>query len=113
TKVGANPKGVALARGLLWVANTDDGTVSIIDSATNSVAGTVDVGGTPRGVTAAFGSVWVANGDGYVTQVDPKEQEVAATVELQAPASPEEIAADDEELWVSTGAGDSVVRVQP
>ena len=110
--VGDNPKGIALAEGKTWVANTNGGTVSVINTANDEVLGPVEVGGTPRGAVAAFGSVWVANGDGYVSQIDPAKAEVIKTIEIEE-SSPEEIAADEDRLWVTTGEGDSVVRIDP
>ncbi len=115
-EVGSNPKGVAVSEGIVWVANTDDNNVALIDPSEDRVVDRVDVGETPRGVTAAFGSIWVASGDGTVAQIDPESRSVVATVDLGAldpAASPEEIAADKTQLWVTTGDGQSVIRIEP
>jgi YVTN family beta-propeller protein len=114
--VGGNPKGIAVAAEIVWVANTDDASVSMIDPSTDEVVGTLEVGAMPRGVTAAFDSIWVASGSGVVTQIDAEARMVVATIdltELEPGASPEEIAADKNQLWVTTGEGDSVIRISP
>ncbi len=60
TRVGDAPAGVAVGRGSVWVANSGDGTVSVIDAKTNRVTDTVEVGGTPLGVEHAGGHAWVS-----------------------------------------------------
>jgi YVTN family beta-propeller protein len=59
--VGDNPVGVAVGGGAVWVANTDDNTVSRVDPARNAVTATVAVGKSPNGIAVGGGGVWVAN----------------------------------------------------
>ena len=47
-------------RGAIWVSNTDAGTVSRIDPATNDVVKTIKVGNAPEGIAVSNGLVWVA-----------------------------------------------------
>ncbi len=65
TIVGNDPDGVAVdpAAGTVYVANDGDGTVSVIDVATNSVTATIPVGSGPYAVAAdpAAAAVYVAN----------------------------------------------------
>jgi YVTN family beta-propeller protein len=51
---------LAVGEGAVWVTNTDAGTVSRIDPATNEVVKTIEVGGAPSGIVVAGGVVWVA-----------------------------------------------------
>ena len=60
TAVGTTPAGVAVGHGSVWVANSGDGTVSVIDSKTNRVTGTIDVGGTPTDVELVRRQAWVS-----------------------------------------------------
>src|SRR5438477_8076995 len=71
--VGSQPFGVAAAGGLVYVANSGGSTISIIDSASNTVAGTIAVGSGPGeiAVDTAAGRVYVGNfNDGTVSVVD-------------------------------------------
>ena len=63
--VGGAPFGVAInpTNGLVYVANGDSNTVSVIDPKTNAVVATIPVGVSPYGVAVnpANGLVYVAN----------------------------------------------------
>jgi hypothetical protein len=117
--VGANPKGVVVAGSDVWVANTDDGTVTRL-GVTGGKSDTIKVGGEPRGVAAGFGYIWVANGgdtssadpQGYVTAIDPNHPK-GPPMSLDLPGSPEEVAMGPKRMWVTTGAGDGLVTVDP
>jgi hypothetical protein len=109
--VGRNPKGVAVSNGIVWVANTDSGTVSRIDADTGDRAGDpVGVGGEPRSVVAAFDRIWVSNGNGYVTAIDPGGAKLGR---VEVDGSPEELAAGGGRIWVTTGVDDEVVEIEP
>ena len=70
------------------------------------------VGGTPRLLAAGFGRIWVANGNGYVSAIDPADDD--SVIRVKTPGSPEGVAVGDDEVWVTTGLnGDSVVRIDP
>jgi DNA-binding beta-propeller fold protein YncE len=58
-RVGNRPSGIAFGAGRVWVANTEDGTVSWIDPQSNKV-GTTHLGFHPTAVAADQGAVWVA-----------------------------------------------------
>ncbi|MEU2253863.1 YncE family protein [Nocardia xishanensis] len=85
--VGARPTCSAAFRNHVWVTNTDDDTVSIIECATKSVIATVTVGSRPAGVTFdPRTGVFVANsGDGTITVID-RDHTVKATIELDTSA---------------------------
>jgi len=59
--VGAEPRGCALSPdgSLLYVANHTEGTVSVIDTNTKTVVGTVPVGGNPAAIAVGGGRVFV------------------------------------------------------
>ena len=58
-RVGDEPAALAVGAGAVWVANSGDGTVSRIDTATNEVVRTIDVGSAPAGIAVAGTFVWV------------------------------------------------------
>jgi DNA-binding beta-propeller fold protein YncE len=70
-RVGANPLGSAWIRGQLWVPNIDDGTVSIVDPASNATR-TAIAGRGPLSIASAAGDVWISNSEeGTVWRVRP------------------------------------------
>jgi serine/threonine protein kinase len=70
---GNAPTEVAASEEWVWVLNSNDGagTISRIDSETQSRVSTFSVGGTPRSILFAFGSLWVGTVEGLVVRVDP------------------------------------------
>ena len=106
--VGTNPAAVAGGGGSVWVANRQDGTVTVVNPATNQVqdtlpasgSGPVDQGG--PGLAFASGSLWVANTtQRQVTRVEPGGDPADIPVE----ASPNAVAAapDADSVWVAAG----------
>jgi YVTN family beta-propeller protein len=106
--VGTNPAAVATGGGSVWVANRQDGTVTVVNPATNQVqdtlpasgSGPVDQGG--PGLAFASGSLWVANTtQRQVTRVEPGGDPADIPVE----ASPNAVAAapDADSVWVAAG----------
>jgi YVTN family beta-propeller protein len=57
--VGNGPSGIAFGADQVWVANSQDGTVSTIDPQTNEV-GTRRLGFRPTAVAVEERAVWVA-----------------------------------------------------
>lgn len=82
--VGAQPFGVANAGGgLLYVANSGGTTVSIVDTATNMVTGSIAVGGGPGEVATdpGAGRAYVGNfNDGTVSVIDMSARSTIATL---------------------------------
>jgi YVTN family beta-propeller protein len=61
-QVGSSPSdGVRGPDGFEWIPNNGDGTISVIDPATNAVVETVTVGGKPFVVRTAFGAMWAGD----------------------------------------------------
>ena len=79
--VGAQPFGVAVAGGQLYVANNGGSTVSIIDTASNAVTGSIAVGSGPGEVVVDGGRAYVGNfNDGTVSVVDTTTRSTIATL---------------------------------
>lgn len=119
--VGPNPAAVAAGGGLVWVANRHDGTVTVIDPATNQVQQTIPKSGSgpvrPGGPGLAFasGSLWVANANQQqVVRVEPDPD--ADPIAIPVGASPTAIAAapDADAVWVAArtqNGGGRLVRI--
>jgi YVTN family beta-propeller protein len=78
-RVGANPLGSAWVStqlgGELWVPNIDDGTVSIVEPAQNTVRTTLTAGKGPLAIVSAAGDAWISNSEeGTVWRVSPQQQ---------------------------------------
>jgi YVTN family beta-propeller protein len=87
--VGAYPEGVAAdpVAGTVYVTNTGDNTVSVIDAATSTVTATIPVGTNPEGVAAdpAAGTVYVTTvnaGGAAVSVIDAATNAVTATIPI-------------------------------
>ena len=84
----------------MWVANTQDGTVSRIDPRTATVTHTIPVGRRPTGVAAGAEAVWVANSlSGTLDRIDPHTMRVESTVEVGA--APQGVTVAHGLVWVS------------
>jgi sugar lactone lactonase YvrE len=107
--LGDNPKGVVIADGSIWVANTSDHNVVRLGM-DGTEQDQIDVGGKPRLLAFGFGRVWVANGNGSVQAIDPAGNTFDS---VKVPDSPEGVAVGSDQVWVTTGTGDQVVRIDP
>ena len=74
------------AAGLLWLTRSTGAQVSIFDSDSGSLVGTISGGPGPRFLDAGDGSVWTLNqGDGSLTQIDIQSKRVVGTTQLHTP----------------------------
>ena len=81
-EVGRKPVGVAISDGFVWVANTDDDTVSRIDPDDGSRKD-IRVGDGPYDLGRGAGSIWVANElAGTVTRIDSSNGHPDPAVEV-------------------------------
>ena len=115
--VGMNPVGVAAGEDAVVVANGTDGTVSIVDRATDQVRGTVAVSGRPLAVAAAGSDGWItstAAGEGVLTQLDLDGGRVRRTLDLGF-ADPQAIAVGEGAVWIAAAGlnGNAILRVDP
>jgi len=116
--VGRRPVALAIGHGSVWVANTDDGTVSRIDPDRREVIRTIGIGAPAIDLAVATDAVWVANGsDGTVSRIDPRADTVVETVDLRGSSelvwnTTFAVDADDESVWVA-GGRHHVLRIDP
>jgi streptogramin lyase len=61
-------------------------------------------------MAAGFGRIWVADGDGAVEAINPADESFQ---KVDVDGSPEGVAIGSDQVWVTTGSGDSVVRIDP
>jgi hypothetical protein len=125
--IDANPTGVAVGEGAVWVVHAAHafpppergeparkpvpGELSRIDPATNQVTQRIEVGGDPMDVITAFGAVWVIDrGEPRIVRVDPDSGSVTP---LPLPAPIEAAAAADGSIWASGVEDDRVFRIDP
>jgi DNA-binding SARP family transcriptional activator len=116
--VGRGPVALAIGHGSVWVANTDDGTVSRIDPERREVIRTIGIGAPAVDLAVAADAVWVANGsEGTVSRIDPSADAVVETIDLRGSSDlvwnpTYGVDADDESVWIAVGPH-HVVRIDP
>ena len=117
-RVGRRPVALAIGHGSVWVANTDDGTVSRIDPDRHEVVRTIGIGAPVVDLAVASDAVWVANGsDGTVTRIDPSADAVVETIDLRGSSElvwnpTYAVDADDDSVWIAAGPR-HVLRIDP
>jgi YVTN family beta-propeller protein len=115
--VGSEPVAIVYGHDSIWVANSEDDTVSRINPETREVEATI---GVPSPVDLAVGAhaIWVAGGiDGTVSRIDPESNDVVATLDLRGrdpvvPRTVNGIAAGAGGVWAAV-AGKELVRIDP
>jgi len=116
--VGRRPVALAVGHGSVWVANTDDGTVSRIDPDRREVIRTIGIGAPAIDLAVATHAVWVANGsDGTVSRIDPSADAVVETIDLRGSSElvwnpTYAVDADDDSVWIGSGTH-HVLRIDP
>jgi YVTN family beta-propeller protein len=111
--VGSDPTAVTVTRDDAWVANSGDGTVSQIDTTTNTVVQTIPVGNVPVAIASGPSGVWVANqGDGTVDWISPVTGAVTMR-NIPVGGLPDGIAVGPHAVWVANGQDGTVTRIDP
>jgi DNA-binding SARP family transcriptional activator len=116
--VGRRPVALAIGHGSVWVANTDDGTVSRIHPDRREVIRTIGIGAPAVDLAVATDAVWVANGsDGTVSRIDPSADVVVETIDLRGSSElvwnpTYAVDADDDSVWIAAGPH-HVLRIDP
>ena len=115
TSVGAGPGTIAAGVGGVWVANTEDHSLSNIDPASRRVVHTLSFGDTVDGVAANSGALWTVDSTrGVAARIDPTFKSVIRTVrvgDLAGVASnPNPVAVAGGVAWVANDAS-TVVRI--
>jgi DNA-binding SARP family transcriptional activator len=117
-RVGRRPVAVAIGHGSVWVANTDDGTVSRIHPDRGEVTRTIGIGAPAVDLAVGTDAVWVANGsDGTVSRIDPSADAVVETIDLRGSSElawnpTYAVDADDDSVWIAAGTH-HVLRIDP
>jgi YVTN family beta-propeller protein len=115
-KVGKTPSEVTFSvdGSLVFVANTGEATVSVIDPATKTVKTTIAVGKDPVGAwAAANGKMYCDNEtDKTVSEIDVKTQKVTTTIDLGFKPGYVAYNTHTNELWVSDATNGKVVYFQ-
>ena len=115
-RVGRSPNAIVHGHGSLWVANTEDETLSRVDPHTREVVATIGVG---PAVDLAVGrdAVWTANGiDGTVGRIDPAVNARIATIDLRGgdpivPSTVNAVTVGGGAVWVAVGR--SIAQIDP
>jgi serine/threonine protein kinase len=112
--VGAEPKGIAVGAGFVWVANSGDNTVSQIaerSTAEGIQRVSVGVGHRPYDVAAGPGGVWVSNfGDHTVSRIDPRASQTAGSP-IRVGRNPAALVLQGRTLWVASVGDDRIDRI--
>ena len=97
----------------LWVFR-QSGEVTLVDPATNDVAGMVDVGETHlcAGIGASFDSVWTCQ-RGDVLRIDPTKMEVTERYRVRKQAAQGHLVGGFGHVLVLTGDGSTLVGINP
>jgi YVTN family beta-propeller protein len=104
--VGDTPRGVAVGRHAVWVANSADGTVSKLDVDTLRVIKTIGIAGQATEVVESNGQAWVATGlDNSVVPIDARSGGVHPAIPLSRDrtASAWAVASGGGSIWTSSG----------
>jgi YVTN family beta-propeller protein len=110
--VGAQPGGMAVGEGSVWVTDSGTDKVSRIDPKTGSVVDSIDVGKVPTGVVVGAGSVWVADsGERSVTRINAATGRVVGTITVGI--GPSAIAYGAGAVWVANTGDGTVMRIDP
>jgi YVTN family beta-propeller protein len=112
--VGGSPDGMAVDGGLLWVTDQEKNVLRRVDTATNKRSGPpIPVGRNPDGVAAEDGIVWVASLDsGTLTRFQASDAgSVKGTGTVDLPGEPEGVSLGKQLVWVTTGPGRTVARI--
>jgi DNA-binding beta-propeller fold protein YncE len=113
--VGNTPRGVAVGRDYVWVANSADGTISQIGKKSLKTIQTIGLGEQATDLVESAGSVWVATGiDDELVQLDARSGGILERLHLSSKdqtASAHAVTAGAGAIWVASGA--TLLKVDP
>lgn len=111
----ANPAGelnVAAGAGSIWVASDNNGVVTRVDPATNSIAATIPVDPGTWYLAFGFDALWaVSSAQQSVQRIDPATNAVVKRTTLGK--QPGFLAAGEGAVWVQEQGDGSVARIAP
>jgi YVTN family beta-propeller protein len=98
--------------GTVWVASSNDGSVTRIDAKSGTPRQVASVGQGAAGVATGFGSVWVTNAaTGTVTRIDERTGNTLQPIQAGSGASA--VAAGDGSVWVANSLDSTVSQIDP
>lgn len=110
---GAQPAGIVVGGGSVWVSNSGDATVQRFNPATfqQGPLRTFNIGRRPAGIAYVDGAIWVASsGDDVVTRIDPAS---GATSPVRVGGGPTAVTGTSDAVWVASTADRTVSRIDP
>jgi DNA-binding SARP family transcriptional activator/streptogramin lyase len=116
--VGTDPLVLASGYGAIWVANSDDWTVSVIRPGVprpQTIAGIVK----PLGIAAGEGAIWVGNnGTSTVTKIDPDTRRKVAEIDIvdhrsTTPSDLYDVEVGAGSVWAVDRGAHTLVRIDP
>ena len=115
TPVGIAPDSITAGVGGVWVANTDDHTISKIDPRSRRVLRNLPVGGNVDAVAAGSGALWTVDSTrGVASRIDPTFTSVTRPVPVGdkpgLSSGPNPIATGGGAVWVANNASE-VMRI--
>ena len=115
-RVGADPLVAAFGFGTLWVANSDDATVSVIRPGVARPE-TIIVRSRPFGIAAGEGAVWVgSNTFSTVSRIDPDTRRVVKDIDVSRSGLQSglfSVAAGAGGVWAANWSELTLVRIDP
>jgi DNA-binding SARP family transcriptional activator/DNA-binding beta-propeller fold protein YncE len=115
-RVGADPLVAAFGFGALWVANSDDATVSVIRPGVARPE-TIIVRSRPFGIAAGEGAVWVgSNTFSTVSRIDPDTRRVVKNIDVSRSGVESglfSVAAGAGGVWAANWSELTLVRIDP
>jgi hypothetical protein len=111
--VGTSPEMCTYANGFLWVSNTDDGTVSKINTYTSSVVQTFTLSSGTRVITQVGSHIYISNsGSGLLSRINCNTNVLGPTLTLSQVFG---TFFDGSYLWVScyNGGTSLLIKINP
>ena len=106
----ANPSGIAIGDGALWVTDSDANNVTRFDA--TGMRSTIPVGNGPSAIAIGAGSVWVSDSlDDTLVRINPVTAAVTTTIPVGH--SPTGVAVGTGSVWVANSGDGTVSRVDP
>lgn len=97
--IGGTPSDVAVGDGSVWAVTPSESRVWRIDPRTHAVTAAIDVAPQSSLITVVDDDVWVGSATGTLQRLDPHQNAVAQTLQLDGPVGG--IAPGHHRLWIS------------
>jgi YVTN family beta-propeller protein len=97
--IGGTPSDVAVGVGSVWAITPSESRVWRIDPRTDAVTAAIDVAPQSSLITVIDDKVWVGSATGTLQRIDPNQNAVAQTLQLDGPVGG--MAPGNHRLWIS------------